>query len=227
MNNDKPKALMCWSSGKDSGMTLHTVREAGEYEVVSLLTTVTQDYDRISMHGVRRTLLEQQAASIGLPLSQVILHAGASNEDYETAMEQTLLAFKAQGVQHVIFGDIFLEDLRKYREDNLARAGMTGVFPIWKRDTADMAREFIAKGFEAVVTCVDTQALDGSFSGRRIDESFLADLPESVDPCGENGEFHSFVANGPIFKNRISYEIGEKVLRDDRFMFCDLIGEQE
>lgn len=184
---------------------------------------MTETYDRISMHGVRRVLLEAQAASLGLPLEQVLIGAPCSNEEYEAKMRAVLARYQAEGVDAVVVGDIFLEDLRKYREDNLAKLDLKAVFPIWKRDTAEMAREFIRLGFKTIITCVDGEALDGAFVGREYDEAFLADLPAGVDPCGENGEFHSFVYDGPIFARPIPVKRGEIVLRDNRVHYCDLL----
>ena len=217
------KVLLCWSSGKDSAMALYVLRQRRDIEVVALLTTITEDYDRVSMHGVRRVLVEQQARSIGLPLEFVRITKDASNEDYEEQMRAKLLQFKAEEVRRVAFGDIFLEDLRKHREENLAQVGMTAMFPIWKRDTRDLAHRLVASDFKAVITCVDTQALDGKFAGRAFDESFLAELPPSVDPCGENGEYHSFVYDGPIFATGIACKPGEVVLRNGRFCYCDML----
>jgi uncharacterized protein (TIGR00290 family) len=217
------KILLCWSGGKDSAFALHELQKANRFEVAALITTVTEGYDRISMHGVRRTLLEQQAASLGIPLEKVVISQQATNEEYGTKMQALLESYLLQGITKVAFGDLFLEDLRKYREKNLAKIGMSGVFPIWKRDTTAMAREFISLGFRTVICCVDAEALDGKFVGRNFDAEFLAELPKAVDPCGENGEFHSFVYDGPIFKNQIPFEKGEIVLRDKRFYYCDLI----
>ncbi len=219
----KEKIVLAWSGGKDSALALHELRQAQEYDVVSLLTTVTEGYDRISMHGVRRVLLGQQAAAVGVPLKQMLISQVSSNEEYEEKMRATLEDFQAQGVSAVAFGDIFLQDLKKYREDNLAKIGMKGIFPLWKRDSAELARTFIALGFQAITTCVDSQLLDARFVGRIFDHAFLADLPAGIDPCGENGEFHSFAFNGPIFGKRVPYTKGEIVLRDNRFFYCDLI----
>ncbi len=219
------KIILSWSGGKDSTMSLYTLRQASEHEVAALLTTVTQDYDRISMHGVRRAFLERQAAALGLPVRPVWITANAPNGEYETKMEATLKEFQAQGVEAAAFGDIFLEDLRRYREANMAKIGMGALFPIWKRDTTELITTFIELGFKAVVTCVDTQALDASFAGRMIDADFVRDLPEGIDPCGENGEFHSFVFDGPLFRSAVRFTVGEKVLRDERFCFCDLLPE--
>jgi uncharacterized protein (TIGR00290 family) len=215
--------LVSWSGGKDSALALNEILKSGIYRVVALLTTVTQDYDRISMHGVRRVLLEQQAASLGFPLEKVLIPKNASNEDYEANMERALAKYRAQGVASVVFGDIFLEDLRKYREDKLASVGMKGIFPLWMRDTKELAKSLFSLGFKAITTCVDTNVLGKEFGGRAIDEQFLVDLPAFVDPCGENGEFHSFVFDGPIFNDAVRFSVGEKVLRDKRFYFCDLV----
>ena len=214
--------LFAWSGGKDSAIALYELREHVDYQIRDLLTTVTQDYDRISMHGVRRVLLEKQSTCLGYPLEQVLISKNATDEEYETKMREMLEKNKEAGVSCVAFGDIFLEDLRKYREDNLLKIGMKAVFPIWKRDTAELARSFLKLGFKAVITCVDSEVLDKRFAGRLFDEQFLSDLPPGVDPCGENGEFHSFVFDGPIFKTAMKIEIGDVVLRDSRFWFCDL-----
>ncbi len=216
------KVLCSWSGGKDSAMALHEVLRRPKYEVVALLTTVTEDYDRISMHGVRRSLLRQQAESVGLPLEEVGISKRSSNEEYEQKMGGVLNRYKQAGITSVVFGDIFLEDLRQYRESNLAKIGMKGIFPLWKQDTHELVQRFIQFGFRAIVVCVDTQALDGKFAGREIDEAFVRELPTTVDVCGENGEFHSFVYEGPIFKRKIPYTVGEVVLREERFCYCDL-----
>jgi uncharacterized protein (TIGR00290 family) len=221
----KEKLVFCWSGGKDSAFALYEIMKDERYEVVSLLTTVTEGYDRISVHGIRRELLEAQAESIGLPLHKVYIAQKSSNEDYEEKMKDATLYFKSQGVNTVGFGDIFLEDLKKYREDNLAKVGMKAVFPIWGRKTSELIKEFVDVGFKAALSCVDGEVLDGSFSGKIIDESFAADLPENVDPCGENGEYHSFVFAGPIFKREIPFKFGERVLREERFYYCDFLAE--
>jgi len=220
------KVLFTWSGGKDSAMALYELQREKRYEVAALLTTVTEDYDRISMHGVRRVLLQQQATSLGYPLEIVYLSKNSSNEEYEARLKEKLSQYKARGISFVVFGDIFLEDLRKYRENNLAQVGMKGVFPIWKRDTRELAHTFINLGFKAIITCVDSNALDKRFVGRAYDEQFLSELPASIDPCGENGEFHSFVYDGPIFRERIPFRKGRVVLRDNRFYFCDLMPVQ-
>jgi len=219
------KLLFCWSGGKDSAMALYEIQKNNEYQVVSLLTTITEDYDRISLHGVRRLLVEQQARSLAIPLHKVFVPKSCSNEEYAAKMSQTLIQFKQEGVENVAFGDIFLEDVRKYREDNLAQLNMKGVFPIWERDTAELVQSFVALGFRAVVSCIDTKVLDERFLGRQLDKDFIAELPPDIDPSGENGEFHSFVYDGPIFKKKIGYKRGESVLRDS-FYFCDLIPKE-
>ena len=217
------KVLFTWSGGKDSSMALYELKKSNGYEITALLTTITEDYDRISMHGVRRALLEKQADLLCIPLEKVFISKQSSNEEYESKMKAALEKYKEAGVASVAFGDIFLEDLRRYREDNLASLGMKGIFPIWKKDTTELAHAFIDQGFRAIVACVDSQVLDKSFAGREFDKNFLNDLPPTVDPCGENGEFHSFVYDGPIFKKRISHTKGDIVLRDNRFYYCDIL----
>ena len=217
------RVLLTWSGGKDSAMALHELQSSGAYEVLALLTTVTEQYDRVSMHGVRTALLERQADSLGLPLEKVYIGANASNEEYEARMRDKLAYYQVREVSSVAFGDLFLEDVRQYREENLSRVGMRGLFSLWRRDTGDLARSFIDLGFKAVITCVDSNLLDGAFVGRDFDEQFLSELPPAVDPCGENGEFHSFVHDGPLFRSEILYERGEIVLRESRFYYCDLI----
>lgn len=214
--------LVSWSGGKDSCLALYELLESRDYQVAALLTTVTRDYDRISMHGVRRTLLERQAASLGLPLHQVLIPKDATNEEYETRMAEALAHYRERGITSVVFGDLFLEDVRAYRDQFLAGHGMSGLYPVWHRDTRQFIREFIGLGFEAVVTCVNPQVLDQSFAGRMIDEEFLSSLPAHVDPCGENGEFHSFVYDGPIFGERVNFSVGDVVSKGG-FCFCDLL----
>lgn len=218
------KILLSWSGGKDSAMSLYEIQKRQDYEIAALLTTVTEGYDRISMHGVRRELLERQADSLGLPLEKIYIPRNASNEAYESRMRTILERYLKEGIDSVAFGDIFLEDLRQYREKNLAQIGMKGLFPIWRRDSAELARSFIGLGFKAVVVCLDSEALDQSFAGKVINQEFLGSLPPRVDPCGENGEFHSFVFDGPIFREKVRYSVGEVVLRDS-FWFVDLQAE--
>jgi len=214
--------LMSWSGGKDSARALYEIQQSGEYSVAALLSTVTEDYDRVSMHGVRRELLERQAEVIGLPLEKIYIPKDATNGEYEAKMQAVLERYRREGVVSVAFGDIFLEDLRQYREKNLGQLGMRGIFPIWKRDSAELAWSFIELGFKAVVVCVDSRHLDESFAGQIVDAEFLRRLPSGVDPCGENGEFHSFVFDGPIFPQRIKIKLGETVRRD-AFWFSDLL----
>lgn len=218
--------LFCWSGGKDSAMALHTLLQQQKFRVIALLTTVTEGYERVSMHGVRRELLLQQAESIGLPLHEVRIPAQCVNPVYEARMEQTLRIFYDQGVRKVAFGDIFLEDLRVYRGNNLARVGMTAHFPIWKRDTRELIRFFRAQRFRAIAACIDPKVLAPTFAGRELDDSFFHDLPPRADPCGENGEFHTFVFDGPIFRWPVPIRTGEIVHRDG-FVFCDLLPEMQ
>lgn len=216
--------LMSWSGGKDSCLALLEIQKAQGYRVAALLTTVTRDYDRISMHGVRRVLLERQAAALGLPLHEVFITKEATNQEYEARMEEAFSAYREEGIDHVVFGDLFLEEIRAYRDQFLARHNMHGLYPVWLRDTAEFIREFIGLGFKAVITCVDGKVLDSSFAGMMIDDNFLSALPPHIDPCGENGEFHTFVFDGPNFKEAVRFSIGERVLRDS-FWFCDLLPE--
>ncbi len=227
------KAIFNWSGGKDSSLALHQILQNKEFEIACLLSSVNNHYNRVSMHGVRIELIEQQAASIGLPLQQLRLPEMPSMEDYNREMFAIMKGFKDNGIDYSIYGDIFLEDLKIYREGQLAKVGMQGVFPIWKRDTSELIQEFIDKGFKAVLVCVNERYLDKSFAGRLIDENFLQDLPHNVDPCGENGEYHSFVFDGPIFKTPIAFEKGEVVYRkyeqersdnfDTGFFYQDLL----
>jgi len=214
--------FLSWSGGKDSSLALYEIQKAGIHNVAALLTTITEDYDRISMHGVRVALLEQQAESLGLPLKKIFIPKDSTNEIHEARMRALLEAGLRKGIDTVAFGDIFLEDLKIYREKNLAQLGMKGLFPIWKRDSTELAQTFINLGFKAELACIDTLHLDPSFAGRAYDQDLLRDLPVGVDPCGENGEFHSFAFDGPIFKHRINHTVGE-VVRRDRFCFCDLV----
>lgn len=238
------KAIFNWSSGKDSGLALYKILQDPTIEITTLLTSVNQQYNRISMHGVRAELLEKQALSLRLPLHKMEIPEMPTMEIYEEIMRNTLSNFKHQGVTHSIFGDIFLEDLRQYRENKLAEIGFEGVFPLWKRNTRELIQEFLDLGFKTIVTCVNERNLDKSFVGRIIDEQFIADLPSTVDVCGENGEFHTFTFDGPIFSKPIEFEKGEIVYRkyekpktsasnaacntdntafDYGFWYCDLI----
>ena len=214
--------ILSWSGGKDSALALARLKADTGVEVAGLLTTITRDFDRISMHGVRRALLEAQAARLGLPLVTNHIEAGASNADYEAGMAETFATLRARGVETVAFGDLFLEDIRAYRDRLLAEHGMRPLYPVWRRDTDVLVREFIAAGFRAVLCCVDPRQLDPAFVGREIDAAFLADLPAGVDPCGENGEFHSFVFDGPDFSAPVPFTRGEIVERGG-FWFADLV----
>ena len=218
--------LFCWSGGKDSAMALHVLLQRQDVRVVALLTTVTEGHERISMHGVRRELLEQQAQSIGLPLHEVRIPPQCVNSIYEARMEAALRIHLAQGVRTVAFGDIFLEDLRAYREKNLTRIGVSALFPIWKRDTRELIHSFHANKFRAIAVCIDPKILAPTFAGRELNDSFFQDLPPHADPCGENGEFHTFVFDGPIFRSPVPVRTGDVVNRDG-FVFCDLFREME
>jgi uncharacterized protein (TIGR00290 family) len=218
--------ILAWSGGKDSTLALHELRRDARYEIATLLTTVTESYDRISIHGVRRSLLYEQAASLRVPLREVVIPTDCPNDEYERRMAAALDDIRAQtpGLRSVAFGDLFLEDIRRYRERMLASDGMRGIFPVWGRDTAALAREFLALGYKAIVVCVDTTALPRDFAGAEFDDAFLDALPPGVDPCGENGEFHTFVYAGPPFARPIPCRRGEIVLRNERFAYCDLEG---
>ncbi len=233
----KPKAIFCWSGGKDSAMALHKVLQENEYEVVGLLTTLNAEFKRISMHGVCEELLNKQAESIGLPLIKMFVSEG-TNSEYEKSMESLLIKYKAQGVSKVIFGDIFLEDLRTYRENNLNKVGLTAEFPLWKRDTKELINEFLLAGFKTITCCVNDAFLGEHRVGEEITEDFIKTLQNNIDPCGENGEYHSFCYDGPIFKSLIKFSVGEKIYKPleiknldssmetpptKGFWYCDLI----
>jgi len=218
----KPKALIAWSSGKDSAFALHEVRRRGDYEIVAALTTVTSTFSRVSMHGVREELLRAQLDAAGLPSIIVRIPFPCPNEVYEREMAAALAQAKTLGVTHVIFGDLFLADLRAYREQKLAEVGMTGVFPLWLRPTDTLAQEMIDAGLQAHLATVDLAKLPSSFAGRRFDNALLASLPDGIDPCGENGEFHSFVNAGPMFARPIRVTVGETVQREG-FAYADLL----
>ena len=217
--------LLSWSGGKDSALALAALRSDPRYEVVALLTAVTREYDRISIHGVRHSLLDAQATALRLPVLEIPLSPQSSNEQYEAAFCAAVESARRQypGVDHIAFGDLFLEDVRAYREQLLRRAGVEPLFPLWGMDTTLLARQFVRDGFVAHLVCVDTQQLDASFAGRRFDDALLAELPAHVDPCGERGEFHTFVSAGPIFTTPLSVTHGATVLRDERFAYCDLL----
>lgn len=221
------KALVSWSSGKDSAMALHQIANEGRYQPVALLTTVSAEYDRVSMHGVRRSLLEAQAAALGLDLEIVWLPKDASNEVCESKIAETLAKYREQGVTTVVFGDIFLQELRAYREARLAEVGLKGCFPLWARDTHELANTLVGLGFKALTTCVDGEVLGPQFVGRAVDAAFLTELPDGVDWCGENGEYHSVVVSGPLFSAPIPYRLGEIVLRDERFHYCDVLANRD
>ncbi len=223
--NAKIPVIMAWSGGKDSAYALFQLMKDSRYEVTTLLSTINGNNNRLSMHGVREELMEAQAAEIGIPLIKVYVYEG-NNEEYEDRMSQALVNVKGAGIGTVAFGDIFLEDLRAYRENQMRKIGMEGIFPLWKTYTPDLANNFIAEGFKTITCCVHDGYLDQSWCGRLIDEEFIKALPPGVDPCGENGEFHSFCFEGPIFKRALSIVAGEKIYKplDQKtgFWFCDL-----
>ncbi|MCW4018370.1 MAG: diphthine--ammonia ligase [Candidatus Bathyarchaeota archaeon] len=216
------KVVVGWSGGKDSALALFEVSQLG-MQVVGLITNVTQDYDRISIHGVRRVLLEQQAESLGLPLKKMMLVQGVSDKEYEKEFTAVLRSYRTQGITSMVFGDIFLEDVKKFRDESLTKLGMQGIYPLWKQNTKRIAEKFIKLGFKAMVTVVDGNVLGKEFAGREYNVQFLAELPAGVDPCGENGEFHSFVYDGPNFSKPVKFRKGEVTLKQNRFWHCDLI----
>ncbi len=220
--NGLPKALLAWSSGKDSAWTLHVLRQRGDVEVVGLLTTINEVHDRVAMHAVRTTLLQAQAAAAGLPLWPVPIPSPCSNREYEAAMSAAIRRAQAAGITIMAFGDLFLEDVRHYRETQLASTGITPLFPLWGLPTKELAAHMIRGGLRARLTCIDPKQIAASFAGREFDESLLADLPLGVDPCGERGEFHTFAYAGPMFRHPIPVERGEIVTRDG-FVFADLL----
>jgi uncharacterized protein (TIGR00290 family) len=222
--NDAPNPiLLSWSGGKDCLMALAALRDDPAWRVVALLTTITGTFERVAMHGIRRDVLQAQAAAIGLPLIECAIDWPSGNAAYEAAHENALAKARERwpGLRHCAFGDLFLADVREYRERQLARSGWSGVFPLWGQDTRQLSRSFHAQGHRAVLTCVDTQQLDGSFSGREYDPSLLDDLPAEVDPCGERGEFHTLSHAGPLFSEALRLERGASTLRDDRFQYTD------
>lgn len=226
MNSTKEPVVLSWSGGKDSALALAALRDDSEFDVVALVTTVTPAYDRISIHGVRRALLDAQSRSIGLPVHEIVLEPQSSNAAYDAAVEHTLCEIRDRypAVRRVAYGDLFLHDVRAYREQRISQLGFECLFPIWGRATDSLAREFVDRGFEARLVCVDTTQLDARFAGRTFDHALLDELPFSVDPCGERGEFHTFVSNGPGFARPVEYTLGEQALRDNRFMYADLIA---
>jgi uncharacterized protein (TIGR00290 family) len=218
--------LLCWSGGKDSALALRALQQNPDFAVTGLLTTITEGFDRISMHGVRRELLRRQAQSLGLPVEEVRIPPNCPNTVYEARMAEAMQRCRERGVFHVAFGDIFLEDLRAYREAKLLQADMKALFPIWKSGSRELVARFLREGFRAVTVCIDRRKLDASFAGRELDAAFFRDLPAHVDPCGENGEFHTFLFAGPIFRSTIGVQVGAVVERDS-FVFCDLLPAAE
>jgi uncharacterized protein (TIGR00290 family) len=219
--SDPPRAVVSWSSGKDSAYALHEVRTSGELDVVGLLTTLTETYARVSMHGVRESVLEAQAAAVGLPLYKVLIPSPCPNEVYERRMGTMLGRLREEGVRRVVFGDLFLEDIRTYREEKLRGTGIESVFPLWGRPTPLLAEQMIDSGLQARIVALDPRQIPPGFAGRSFDRALLADLPAGVDPCGERGEFHTCVTAGPMFRHPVPVVPGEIVQRDG-FVFADL-----
>lgn len=222
----RKKLLVSWSSGKDSAWTLHVLRQSNEYEIVGLLTTINASFDRVAMHGVRREMVEAQAAAAGLPLWAVPLPWPCSNEQYEAAMGAACAKALDAGVEAVAFGDLFLEDVRQYRIDHMRGIGLTPIFPLWKLETRQLLRDMWAGGIRSRIVCLDPRKLAASFAGRDLDESLLDEFPPGIDPCGENGEFHTFVYDGPMFAHAIALQNGDTVTRDG-FVFTDVLAPQE
>ncbi|MCM4158013.1 diphthine--ammonia ligase [Gramella sp. AN32] len=229
------KAFLNWSSGKDSALALYAIQQSEEFDIAMLVTSINAETNKISMHGVSIELLKSQAAQIGIPLHTLNIPTEFSKEKYDEFMRKRLLGFKSEGYTHSIFGDIFLEDLKDYRETKLKEVGLKGVFPLWKKNTKDLMETFLDSGFHAICVCTNSKYLSKDFCGRKIDRSFLNDLPENVDPCGENGEFHTFVYDGPIFKNSVSFKTGEVYKKsydslekeknwDTEFYYCELLS---
>jgi uncharacterized protein (TIGR00290 family) len=217
------KAALSWSGGKDSALALYEIKLRKDVQIELLLTTVSEEYNRVSMHGIRRNLLIKQAKSINLPLNIIELPKDCTNEQYNLIMKGKMLNLRKRGISTIIFGDIFLEEIRSYREQNLSDVQMKAIFPLWNKDTKHLAHNFIELGYKAIITSVDSQYLDKSFLGRIFDFDFLNSLPTNVDPCGENGEFHSFVFNGPSFNKNIAFKTGEIKFEKERFYYLDLI----
>jgi uncharacterized protein (TIGR00290 family) len=217
-----PKAFVSWSSGKDSAFALLEAKRRGLADVVGVITTISEEYDRVAMHGVRHSVLDRQIAALGLPCIKVPLPTRCTNEIYESRMAKAVEEIQNQGIRHIVYGDLFLEDIRAYREEKLSAAGMTGIFPLWKRDTDALAQEMIAEGVVAHLVCIDPKKLDRAFAGRLFDRELLAELPGTVDPCGENGEFHTVVSAGPMFTVNIPVEVGPVVDRDG-FVYADVL----
>lgn len=215
--------LISWSGGKDSALALYEISSKNKYEIKAIFTTISEEYKRISMHGVRKELLIRQTISLGYPVHIIELPKNVSDEIYSEMMKREMLKFKLSNVNDVVFGDIFLEDVRQYRENNLKKVGMNAIFPLWGKSSKEVAKRFLDLGFKAIITCVDSTFLDKSFVGQLFNDTFLSLLPPKVDPCGENGEFHTFVFDGPNFSNPISFKKKEIILRENRFYFIDLI----
>ena len=219
----REKIALSWSGGKDCTLTLDALWRSERYQVAAFLTTITEEYQRVSMHGLRRELVTRQAEALGVELHEMRIPRAAGNNTYETAFKTALTRLQDRGMRKIAFGDLHLEDVRTYRTELLNSAGMHGLFPLWRQDTAELANSFISRRYRAVTVCVDSQSLAGALVGREFDNAFLRELPPNVDPCGENGEFHTFVYDGPLFAQKIAHHRGQVVLRDERFYYCDLL----
>ena len=217
----KKKAIVSWSTGKDSAYAYHKALQSGEYDIVGLLTTITETFERVSMHGTRESLLDEQARLLGVPIIKIHIPWPCTNDIYEEKMREAVAEVKTQGVTHMIFGDLFLEDIRNYREEKMAGTELNCVFPLWGIDTTELAKEMVASGLRSVLVCIDPKALDAGYAGRIYDETLLKDFPPHIDPCGENGEFHTAVIAGPMFDSPINFTLGEVVERSG-FVYADV-----
>lgn len=217
--------LLAWSGGKDSLWTLHQIQREKSFEVKALLTTVVEDDLRSGMHSIRQSLIQAQAKSLGLELTSILQPAFPKNEVYESTFSEALSIYREQGIKTIAYGDLFLEDIRAFRDEMMSRMNMTAIYPLWQQNTAELAKEIVRSGYEIHIVCVDTEQLDGAFIGRCYDADFLADLPVDVDPCGENGEFHTFVSNGDLFESPVAYTVAGRFMRHNRFLYLDLIGQ--
>jgi uncharacterized protein (TIGR00290 family) len=218
----KRKIILSWSGGKDSALALQAIQQSNKYDVVALITTITEDYDRVSIHGVRRNIIEAQSKNIGIPVTFISINANATNEEYEEKFCKAVIDYKKSDVEAVAYGDIFLEDLKMHREQMLKQIGIQAIFPLWKRNTKHLARKFIQNGFRGKISCVDTDAMHAKFSGSEFNTDFLAELHKDIDPCGEYGEFHSCVYAGPIFKKNLSVQV-QSTLQRNQFVFADIV----
>ncbi len=219
--------LLAWSGGKDSLWTLRQIRRTTSYGVKALLTTIVETDSRVGMHGIRQGLIEAQAKSLGIPLQPILQTAFPDNEAYEATFSEAITSYRKEGISTIAYGDLFLEDIRAYRDGLMQRLDMSAIYPIWQKDTRALAEEIVRSGYDIRVVCVDTEQLDGAFIGRRYDAEFLSDLPAHVDPCGENGEFHTFVSDGELFQTPVRYSVAGRFMRQHRFLYLDLIESKQ